>query len=399
MTTDITPEAVERLISMRGFREVYAIDDTLRALSAALTDYQKGQTYRYIGKNGLPILARDLEDQRDAAVADAHSWQQRAIHQNEVANTALVEVERLSAALVASQAETAAAEHGWDDQKARHHECWLHSVKTLYRALDAETALQQSQAETAAAYEVVARDLEDQRDAAIAALTASQAETAAAYEVAADSLLECIVWCDNQERADDGWRNGVIDARKHHANRIRTLTPADSKAALARMIADAEERGMRKALDAASDYTQRVYGDDWKFLSNPIDRERILAPFTGKERPMSDNPLAALAMRERAAEMIETHVVETQYDGSRVVVPSNLAKEDQHQRSLAAAIRALPTTFTDAELLAAAMQFPDVRALIEALRSKTIMDPDNSNSTWLDAAARAALAPFKGDNK
>jgi hypothetical protein len=32
-----------------------------------------------------------------------------------------------------------------------------------------------------------------------------------------------------------------------------------------------------KALDAASDYTQRVYGDDWKFLSNPIDRERILA--------------------------------------------------------------------------------------------------------------------------
>jgi hypothetical protein len=32
-----------------------------------------------------------------------------------------------------------------------------------------------------------------------------------------------------------------------------------------------------KVLDAASDYTQRVYGDDWKFLSNPIDRERILA--------------------------------------------------------------------------------------------------------------------------
>jgi hypothetical protein len=59
-------------------------------------------------------------------------------------------------------------------------------------------------------------------------------------------------------------------------------------------------------------------------------------------------------------------------------------------------IRALPTTFTDAEMLAAAMQLPEVRALIEALRSKTIMDPDNSNSTWLDAAARAALAPFKG---
>jgi hypothetical protein len=80
---------------------------------------------------------------------------------------------------------------------------------------------------------------------------------------------------------------------------------------------------------------------------------------------MSDNPLAALAMRERAAEMIETHVLETQYDGSRVVVPSNLAKEDQHHRSLANAIRAIPTTFTDAEMLAAAMQLPEVRALVE----------------------------------
>jgi hypothetical protein len=94
-------------------------------------------------------------------------------------------------------------------------------------------------------------------DALSAALTASQAETAAAYEVAADSLLECSVWCDNQERADDGWRNGVIDARKHHTNRIRALTPADSKAALDRMIAEAEERGMRKAADKL-----RLVGND-----------------------------------------------------------------------------------------------------------------------------------------
>ena len=31
------------------------------------------------------------------------------------------------------------------------------------------------------------------------------------------------------------------------------------------------------ALDAASGYIQRVYGDEWAFLSNPTDRERILA--------------------------------------------------------------------------------------------------------------------------
>jgi hypothetical protein len=80
--------------------------------------------------------------------------------------------------------------------------------------------------------------------------------------------------------------------------------------------------------------------------------------------------IAALAMRERASKMIETHVLETQYDGSRVVVPSNLAKEDQHHRSLAKAIRALPTTFTAAELLAAAMQLPEVRSLVEAVRAE-----------------------------
>jgi hypothetical protein len=74
-------------------------------------------------------------------------------------------------------------------------------------------------------------------------------------------------------------------------------------------------------------------------------------------------------MRERAAAMIETHVVETQFDGSRVVVPSPIAREDQHNRSLSKAIRALPTDFTDAELLAAAMQLPEVRALVEALKA------------------------------
>jgi hypothetical protein len=45
----------------------------------------------------------------------------------------------------------------------------------------------------------------------------------AALREAADSLLECSVWCDSQERTDDGWRNGVMDARKHHTARILAL--------------------------------------------------------------------------------------------------------------------------------------------------------------------------------
>jgi hypothetical protein len=75
----------------------------------------------------------------------------------------------------------------------------------------------------------------------------------------------------------------AFDAVEQHIDYVYR-THSHDVLALDRLIADAEERGMRKALDAASDYTQRVYGDDWKFLSNPIDRERILAPFTGKER-------------------------------------------------------------------------------------------------------------------
>jgi hypothetical protein len=119
---------------------------------------------------------------------------------------------------------------------------------------------------------------------------------------------------------------------------------------------------------------------------------------------MSNNKLAALVMRERAAEMIETHVVETQYDGRRVVVPSNLAKEDQHQRSLAAAIRALPTTFTEAELLAAAAQLPEVRELVENAKrlvswaEQTRASGDAGFWNWRDgdeySNTLAALAPF-----
>ena len=52
--------------------------------------------------------------------------------------------------------------------------------------------------------------------------------------------------------------------------------------------------------------------------------------------------------------------------------------------------------------LTQALALPEVKALVEALEAKTVMDPNNSNSTWLDAQARAALAalstpPADGD--
>jgi hypothetical protein len=37
-------------------------------LTAELDAFKAGQTYRYIGKDGKSVLARDLEEQRDAAV-------------------------------------------------------------------------------------------------------------------------------------------------------------------------------------------------------------------------------------------------------------------------------------------------------------------------------------------
>jgi hypothetical protein len=79
--------------------------------------------------------------------------------------------------------------------------------------------------------------------------------------------------------------------------------------------------------------------------------------------------LAAPAMRERAAKAC-----------------------DEFCSECARTIRALPTTFTDAELLAAAMQLPEVRALVKALKMASI---------WLNYDGRydmqginAAIAPF-----
>jgi hypothetical protein len=60
-----------------------------------------------------------------------------------------------------------------------------------------------------------------------------------ALREAADSLLECSVWCDSQERTDGGWHNGVMDARKYHMARIldlidtrKEVTPLDPQGSL-----------------------------------------------------------------------------------------------------------------------------------------------------------------------
>ena len=49
----------------------------------------------------------------------------------------------------------------------------------------------------------------------------AQAMVAAALEEASYALMECPVWCDRQEYVDDGWRNGVADARRHISRHIR----------------------------------------------------------------------------------------------------------------------------------------------------------------------------------
>lgn len=44
--------------------------DLIEAQAAELAEMRSKQTYRYIGKDGKMILARDLEDQRDALSAE-----------------------------------------------------------------------------------------------------------------------------------------------------------------------------------------------------------------------------------------------------------------------------------------------------------------------------------------
>jgi hypothetical protein len=103
---------------------------------------------------------------------------------------------------------------------------------------------------------------------------------------------------------------------------------------------------------------------------------------------MSDNPLAALAMRERAADACKNH------HDILWSWPEQSACDECEE-----AIRALPTTFTDAELLAAAWKLPEVRAMLEAVREQSEYLSSCGEDGDLLRNTLAALAPFKGDNK
>jgi len=115
-------------------------------------------------------------------------------------------------------AERDAALAGWDDQKQRHHECWVESVKTLYRALDAEAELAAIQPGPDARQADLAKAWEMGRDAA-AAWHTMQAETAM-------GALCC--GSDNYEIRRAG---RVSDMHRGHSEAIRALTPPADLAA------------------------------------------------------------------------------------------------------------------------------------------------------------------------
>jgi hypothetical protein len=111
-----------------------------------------------------------------------------------------------------------------------------------------------------------------------AALTASQAETAAAYEVAAMALDDVAAnWsCGHDVRDCDCFRD--IEQWGFAADEVRALTPADSKAALDRMIAEARADALSglwedkpDALTAAVDATHPVYTKDYKTYTEALE--------------------------------------------------------------------------------------------------------------------------------
>lgn len=127
----------------------------------------------------------------------------------------------------------------WD----RYCHCECHP-DTVVRASEAERHYQRGKADVQATID----RLTAERDAALA-------REAAAFEVAAQSLDE-----DVADREADAsrfrpgsdphhYRMALAQAVKYHSSELRKLVPADSQAALDRMLREAEARGMRKAAD------------------------------------------------------------------------------------------------------------------------------------------------------
>jgi len=98
-----------------------------------------------------------------------------------------------------------------------------HRIEKLVAQVDALTARIQSVTTTGGWPELLTLWPVSDEYRAEAAEADNAAIREAALREASDSLLECSVWCDSQERTDDGWRNGVTDARKYHAAHILAL--------------------------------------------------------------------------------------------------------------------------------------------------------------------------------
>jgi len=101
--------------------------------------------------------------------------------------------------------------------------------------------------------------------AVLAALPEVQALIAAAYEVAA-TCTEWTAW---------GQRHNLTEASRRA---IRALTPADATAALARIVREAEARGMERAADRA-----RVYASNYEQSSDGRNTFILLAEWADAE--------------------------------------------------------------------------------------------------------------------
>lgn len=184
----------------------------------------------------------------------------------------------------------------------------------------------------------------------------------------------------------------------------------DEAAALVAAIDAAEARAVgvpRDAIEALADRMWRVHPNELdaggyvhKNFGGKYDNPRAAWYADQIEALIAlhpASPLGAVAMREKAAKRIEqnTNPCLTASGWSEVECVRFYEGQSKSASKFAAAIRALPTTFTDAELLAAAAELPAVVELIIAGRESAYGGGAEEMSA-LDKALEqfAALVPW-----
>jgi len=117
------------------------------------------------------------------------------------------------------------------------------------------------------------------------------------------------------------------------------------------------------------------------------------------------SPLGAVVMREKAAQFCTDNEVGVSPNRGYVIGPFEQGEHSGTHPGMAysPAIRAIPLAFTPAELLAAAAELPEVRALVDAGElmekwakwvNEPISTPFPAHLTGCVSGFRAALAPF-----